>query len=147
MQNNKIESAQVIIDIIYPVGSIYMSVNSTNPGVLFGGTWERITGRYLLGWKSGWTLGEEAGSSSHSHTEGNLAAAIGASGNDIYSLSYEAGGKNSRGPSTVGMYTLGASSSTSSNRTFNHHTRVYGTTESTSLWPPYLIVCMWKRVA
>ena len=32
----------------YPVGSIYMSVNSTDPGTLFGGTWERITGKFLL---------------------------------------------------------------------------------------------------
>lgn len=32
----------------YPVGSIYMSVNSTNPGELFGGTWEQIQGRFLL---------------------------------------------------------------------------------------------------
>ena len=37
----------------YPVGSIYMSVNSTNPGELFGGTWEQIQGRFLLEQGSG----------------------------------------------------------------------------------------------
>lgn len=30
---------QRIVDMIYPVGSIYMSVNSTSPATLFGGTW------------------------------------------------------------------------------------------------------------
>lgn len=37
------------LDFIYPVGSIYISVNSTSPSVLFGGTWEQIQGRFLLG--------------------------------------------------------------------------------------------------
>ena len=32
------------LDLIYPVGAIYMSVNSTDPGELFGGTWTSFSG-------------------------------------------------------------------------------------------------------
>lgn len=46
----KLHLAQEILDIIYPVGSIYMSVNSTNPQNLFGGTWVAWgTGRVPVG--------------------------------------------------------------------------------------------------
>lgn len=42
--------AGVLFSKIYPVGSIYMSVNNTDPAVLFGGTWERLpAGRCLIG--------------------------------------------------------------------------------------------------
>ena len=37
-----------IVDLVYPVGAIYISANSTNPSAIFGGTWEQIQGRYLL---------------------------------------------------------------------------------------------------
>lgn len=37
------------INAVYPIGSIYMSVNSTEPSTLFGGTWERLKGRFLIG--------------------------------------------------------------------------------------------------
>lgn len=38
------------VDLIYPVGSIYMSVNSKNPGEIYGGTWQRIAkGRAIVG--------------------------------------------------------------------------------------------------
>ncbi len=36
-------------DRIYPVGSLYMSVSSTDPSELFGGTWTKIEGSFLWG--------------------------------------------------------------------------------------------------
>nr|DAE77002.1 MAG TPA: baseplate wedge protein [Bacteriophage sp.] len=37
------------VDLIYPIGSIYLSLNDINPNKLFGGTWERIKGKTLVG--------------------------------------------------------------------------------------------------
>mgnify|MGYP001853970769 FL=1 len=38
------------IDSVYPVGSIYLSMVSTNPSTFFGGTWKQISyGRVLVG--------------------------------------------------------------------------------------------------
>ena len=37
------------VDLIYPIGSIYLSLNDANPNKLFGGTWERIKGKTLVG--------------------------------------------------------------------------------------------------
>lgn len=46
---SEIASAKDILNKTYPVGSIYMSVNNTEPSTLFGGTWERLQGRFLIG--------------------------------------------------------------------------------------------------
>lgn len=55
-------------DSIYPVGSIYLSVASTNPGTLFGGTWERIQDKFLLASGSTYSAGTQGGAASHTHT-------------------------------------------------------------------------------
>lgn len=39
---------EVVTDLFYPVGSIYMNVNDINPNLVLGGTWERIEEVFLL---------------------------------------------------------------------------------------------------
>ena len=41
--------AQEILNIIWPVGSIYLSWDGTNPKSKFGGTWTKLSGGYLYG--------------------------------------------------------------------------------------------------
>ena len=44
------------LNLIYPIGSLYFSSNSTSPATRFGGTWSKLTdGRYLMlnGWGTG----------------------------------------------------------------------------------------------
>ena len=35
-----------LIDLVYPVGAVYISYRSDNPVNLFGGSWTAITGRF-----------------------------------------------------------------------------------------------------
>ena len=53
-----------LLDIIYPVGSIYHSTSSTSPASSIGGTWSAISGRFLLGANSTYTAGSQDGAAS-----------------------------------------------------------------------------------
>lgn len=60
------------MDDVYPVGSIYMSVNATDPGKMFGGTWQRIKERFMLGCGDTHTAGTTGGEFSHTLTFNEL---------------------------------------------------------------------------
>ena len=50
---------KILLDAIYPIGSIYMSMENRNPSQTLGGEWERISeGRVLLG-AGDWTTGKK----------------------------------------------------------------------------------------
>lgn len=63
-----------ITSLIYPVGSIYMSVNSTSPKTLFGGEWAQLKDRFLLGAGDSYVAGAEAGESTHTLSDSELPA-------------------------------------------------------------------------
>lgn len=63
-----------IANLIYPVGSIYMSMNSVSPSILFGGEWEQIYDCFLLASGYSHLNGETGGSEdavvvNHNHTQ------------------------------------------------------------------------------
>ena len=76
-------TAESILSMVYPVGSVYISVNDVSPAAFLGGTWEKISqGRVLQGAASGQAAGTavEAGlpnisvssDGGHTHTRGSM---------------------------------------------------------------------------
>ena len=127
LQAEEEKGALGVVDIIYPVGSIYMTVNDVSPEILFGGMWEQIEDRFLLA----------AGAISAGSTGGA----------ESYDLSIDAHKHTIETFDNVkfvsGAYTDG---------TFD--IPITGTTEKSGsvsktipTMPPYMAVFVWKRTA
>lgn len=63
-----------IVDLIYPVGSIYISVSAADPADLFGGTWQRIEDVFLLAAGSTYAAGATGGEAEHTLAETEIPA-------------------------------------------------------------------------
>ena len=61
-----------LCSLIYPIGSIYLSVNSVDPSTIFGGTWEKIKDRFLLSSGDTYSIGSTGGNSSTTLKIANL---------------------------------------------------------------------------
>lgn len=61
-----------LLDAIWPVGSVYISVTDTSPEALFGGTWQRIKDRFLLAAGDSYPLGSTGGEAQHALTAAEL---------------------------------------------------------------------------
>ena len=66
------EIAKETIGKMYPVGSVYMSVQNTSPSVLFGGTWNKIEGKYILAADFSNKAGSTGGNEKVTLTQENL---------------------------------------------------------------------------
>ena len=127
--------SSTIFDNIYPVGSIYMSVNDTNPSNLFGGTWTQLKDRFLLGAGSTYTNGSTGGSATQrlsaanlpSHTHPQYVATNG--GSTQANLDYN--GWVSNGKAVAQGIPTGAT----------------GQGTKFDIMPPYLVVYMWQRTS
>lgn len=143
---------------VYPIGSIYMSVNSTNPSELFGGEWERIQDTFLLASGTSYANGSTGGSANavvvkHNHTQ-NAHTHNGASGRAFVTDIEGTGINESRftAVSSGSTYTVRFASgdnwwgvnNVGNTTATNQEKGVDGTGKN---MPPYLAVYVWKRIA
>lgn len=153
-----------LIDMIYPIGSIYISVNAMNPSSIFGGTWEQLKDRFLLASGDVYSAGSIGGESTHKLTENELPSHrhsipelngetsetgdhnhIGAA-MDWHTTAYAQGAEGNLGTGSNGR-TSTAGNHKHTIKTISSNTGYLGSGIAHNNMPPYLAVNMWKRIS
>ena len=122
-----------ILQNVYPVGAIYLSINDTSPASLFGGTWEQIQDRFLLGASSTRGVGTTGGEATHTLSIAEMPS-------HLHSISSSLMWANQTGNIQNGTKTYYARSEAQT-------TQTAGGSKPHNNMPPYLAVYMWKRIA
>jgi hypothetical protein len=132
-----------LVNLIYPIGAIYISVNSTDPGTIWSGTtWVAFgAGKTLVGLDSGDTdfdqVEETGGAKTHTLTVNEMPAHNHTFSDNVRSLSTQAGY-----PNPTSQYNPNLATNVISNVTDNS-----GGGESHNNLQPYIVTYMWKRTA
>lgn len=129
-----------LVDLFYPIGSIYMSTDTTNPQSRFTGTyWLPIYNRFLLGAGDTYKAGTMGGEATHTLTR-----------SEIPSHSHDEYLGNDGGPdSAPSGYSGWPNIAYTSNKTWfapGSKTSAVGGDGAHNNMPPYLAVYMWRRV-
>ena len=139
-----------IFDLIYPVGSFYISAKSTNPAMLFGGTWEQIQGRFLLGRSSSYPVGSMGGEATHTLTEAEMPSHNGHLSAGIVGTVPQGKG-NYKGFLNLDIMTAygdgGRGWNVYAGNEMHPASEAVGGGQPHNNMPPYLSVYIWKRTA
>jgi hypothetical protein len=142
-------SAEKTLLAIYPVGAIYLSVNSTSPASLFGGTWERIEDTFLLAAGSSYAAGTTGGEASVTLGKTQVPNVIGDitmhSGGTATNISNVSGCFSSQLTNSSQYRNGGTVGATASSIGIVHFDNG-GQGKAHNNMPPYLAVYMWQRV-
>lgn len=141
-----------IFDAIYPVGSLYMSLNDVNPSILFGGTWVKIEDRFLLAAGSNYEGGTENADGVSSQAVVNIPAHkhLTPLMNNGVAFGIWTGGEKEQGYAASNrLGTTGAAYSDSYTAN-TYYTATDGASRTVvtvpPTLPPYMAVFVWQRI-
>lgn len=127
----------------YPVGAIYISYNSTDPGSLFGGSWTQLKDRFLLGAGTTYAARSMGGEATHKLTESEMPEH---SHSDRLSWLDD---HKTNNPLGINGTALTVISNPGNARVDDPqaHVGLTGGSQAHNNMPPYLAVYMWRRVS
>ena len=128
-----------LLNAVYPVGSIYISVSETSPNTLFGGTWERLKDRFLLAVGDSYAAGTTGGEAAHTLTVEEMPK-------HHHNL-YVRGFDNSSSKEAIVNASYNYTSDQSNAGQAELIISSTGGSAAHNNLPPYLAVYMWKRTA
>ena len=135
IQLGSISITQLLL-MAHPIGSIYSSTVATSPADLFGGTWERIKGRFIWGIDDSENAGDTGGETTHILTIDEMPS----HSHDVrIAYPFEAGGakpfvpySSNPEPYLVGNYEV---------------VQLTGNNQPHNNMPPYYGAYIWRRTA
>ena len=122
---------QSVASLIYPVGSVYISLTSTDPSLLFGGTWSRLKDTFLLANGDTYPANSTGGSATKTITVSNLPAhnhTVNSAGAHTHTATTASNGAHTHSATAASNGSHTHSASTASNGAHTH--KVSGETES-----------------
>ena len=149
------QGRSALVDLIYPVGAIYLSTVNTSPATLFGGSWTQIKDTFLLTAGDTYTAGNTGGEATHTLSEAELPSISGSltfrrwdwgSGTSSWSnLTTGNDGKFVR--TQVDSSGVDALAYAGRARGSDKYTFSFGSGSAHNNLPPYLVVYAWRRTA
>lgn len=136
-----------VVERDHPVGSLYISENSTSPAELYCGTWERIEGKFIMGASDTYPAGATGGEESVKLTRENIpvlssrkgVAAVNTEGNVVHI------------PQWGWIYTATQVTNSDGYNSYTAQWPDVGTDDAdmqnVNNMPPYIAVYIWRRVA
>lgn len=123
-----------MLDVFYPIGSVYISSQPTDPGTLFGGTWMRIKDTFILAAGDSYAIGATGGAASVTLTKAQMPK-------HTHKVKYTGGNAN-------GIYGGQPGTSVSADFAYNSLIIDYeGGDQPFNNMPPYITRYVWERTA
>lgn len=128
---------ETLLDKIFPIGSIYITVSSSSPASLFGGQWEQIKDKFLLAAGDNYTAGSSGGEATHTLSISEMPS---------HSHSFSGVNNGTTVTGSLGAYPAKIYQDCIPNWTGGYINDTGGSQAHNNM-PPYLAVYVWQRIA